>query len=224
MMIGILLALVKRRGRATCTRWRCGGRSRRSIGRRRDPRPLPARWRRSARPSAEWRDGDDAAALAQFLHALGDQLFLDRREVKLLDQLGDGVLVGLGDLGEDVLGIFVAGLHAFEVDHAEAAELGHLDAEAHVGDAVHRAGDDRDLELERFPAAGARDFERGVDLVRVDGDFTGHQRDFIETVGDPGLAITSDPHSHTGRIAGCALPNISPARKAPQAKKPHKPE
>src|SRR5260221_4334621 len=141
-------------------------------------------------------DGHDAAAFAQLLHPPGDELFLDGRQIKLLDQLRHGVLVGLRDLGQDIFRIFVASLDAFEVDHAEAAQLGHFNAETDVGDAVHRAGDDGNLEFEGFLAVRTGDLERGIDLVGVDRDFSGDQGNFIETVGPPGLAITSNPHSH----------------------------
>ena len=139
---------------------------------------------------------DDAAALAQFLHAPGDEFFLDRLEIKFLDLLGHRAFVGLGDLRQRILGIVVAGLHALEIDHAETAQPGHFVAEADVRHAVHGAGDDGDLEPQRLLAAGPGDDERGVDLVRVDGDFARHERDLVEPVGDARLAITSDPHSH----------------------------
>jgi hypothetical protein len=42
----------------------------------------------------------------------------------------------------------------------------------------------------------ARDFERSIDFVGVDGHFAGHQGDLVKTVGDARLSISSDPHSH----------------------------
>ena len=141
-------------------------------------------------------DGDNAAALAQFLYPLGDQFLFDRLGIEFLDLLGDGALVGLDDLGQRIFRVIVTGLDAFQIHDAEAAELGHLNAETDVGDAVHRAGDDRDFQAQRLLAARARNLKRGIDLVGVDRDFSGNQRDFIESVGHPGLAIPSNPHSH----------------------------
>jgi hypothetical protein len=50
-------------------------------------------------------DGGEHAALAQFLHAPGDQFLLDRLGVNFLDLLGDVFLVGLDDLASTSSGL-----------------------------------------------------------------------------------------------------------------------
>ena len=91
--------------------------------------------------------------------------------------------------------VFVAGLDAFEIQHAEAAELAHLDGEAHIDHAIHRAGQDRDLELERLRVS-ARQTQGDVDFVRVDRDSPRDQRDFVEPIGHARFSIPANPHSH----------------------------
>ena len=144
------------------------------------------------------RNGTDRrqhAGRLQLLHAPGDQFLLDRLGVKLLDQLGDILLARLDDLVEHVGRIGVARLHALEVDDPQAAQLAHFDAKAHVGDPVHRAGDDRDFQRDET-AVRARDFERSIHFVRVDGHFSGHKGDFVKSISDARLSISSNPHSH----------------------------
>ena len=51
---------------------------------------------------------------------------------------------------ENFLRVFVAGLDAFEIEDREAAEFAHGDGEADVDDAIHRAGEDGNRQLERF--------------------------------------------------------------------------
>ena len=73
--------------------------------------------------------------------------------INLLQQPGDLGFVGLDNLLQNFLRIFVARLHAFEIEDSEAAELAHLDGEMHIDHAIHGAGQDRDLELERLRIA-----------------------------------------------------------------------
>ena len=89
----------------------------------------------------------------------------------------------------------VAGLHPFQVDHAQAAKLAHGNAKADIGHAVHGAGDDGNLELDGA-AVLARDFERRVHFGGVDGHFSRHEGNLVKTVGDARFAISADPHSH----------------------------
>ena len=129
------------------------------------------------------------------LNALADQFLLDRLGINFLNQGGDVVLARLDNLGEHFGGVGVAGLHAFQIDHAQAAQPAHLDAEAHIGHAVHGAGDDGDFERDAA-AVVARDVEGGVHLVGVDGDFAGHKGDFVKPISDARFSISSNPHSH----------------------------
>ena len=43
---------------------------------------------------------------------------------------------------------------AFEVEDGKTAELAHLDRETDIDHAVHRAGEDRDLQLDRLGQTG----------------------------------------------------------------------
>jgi hypothetical protein len=71
--------------------------------------------------------------------------------------------LALTDHVEDLTRVLIPRLHAFQVDHTEAAKLSHLDAKAHVRDSVHRAGDDRIFKVIALPVL-ARDVEARVDL------------------------------------------------------------
>ena len=92
-----------------------------------------------------------------------DQLFLDRLAVDRLDDLGRLLLARRDDPLEDVLGLFVAGEDALQIQHGEAAQAPHLDRQPGPDHPVHRRGDDRQLE------ALATQLPGDVDLVRVDG-------------------------------------------------------
>ena len=86
-------------------------------------------------------DGGEHARFLQFLNARGDQVFLDRLEVDLLDSAVTSALSASTIFSRTSGGFFVARLHAFEIDHTEAAQLAHLDGETHIGHAIHRAGE-----------------------------------------------------------------------------------
>ena len=44
------------------------------------------------------------------------------------------------------------------------------------------------------------DFEGNIHLIRVDRYLSGHQRNFIETVGYAGLSISADEHRHLIKV------------------------
>ncbi len=139
--------------------------------------------------------GGEHAGFFQFFHPAGDQFLLDRLQVKFLNQGGDFVLVGFDDLFEHLGRVFVTGLHSLQVDDAQSAEFAHFHAKFHVRHPVHRAGDDRYFERD-MTAVLARYPETGVHLVGVDGHFTRHERDLVETIRHPCFSVTAYPHSH----------------------------
>src|SRR5207253_3312333 len=136
-------------------------------------------------------DRDRPPALLDLGDPLVDQLFLDRLAVDRLDDLRRLFLAGGHDAVEELVGVRVAGEDALEVEDGEAAQAPHLDGEPRPDDAVHRGGDDRDLE------APPGQFPGDVDLVRVDRQRSGNEGDVIEPVRGPGLASTPDPHAHS---------------------------
>ena len=96
---------------------------------------------------------------------------------------------------QNFLRIFVARLHAFEIQHGEPAEFAHRDGETHIDHAIHRAGQDRDLEFERLRIL-ARQTPGDIDFVRINRDAAGDERDLVEPVGHASFSISANPHSH----------------------------
>src|SRR6185436_8259729 len=117
-------------------------------------------------------------------------------------------------------GVVVTGLDAFEVDDAQAAEFAHLDAELHIGYAVHGAGEDRNGELD-LAAVRLGDQEAGVHLGGVDGDLARHEGDLIESISDAGLAVASDPHSHNSRSLCVKVRAAAPRTRGCRVPKPN---
>ena len=68
-------------------------------------------------------------------------------------------------------------------------------AKLHIDHAIHRAGQDRDFELERLRVL-ARQAPGDVDFVRVNRDATRDERDFVEAIGHARFSIAANPHSH----------------------------
>ena len=129
------------------------------------------------------------------MNSAADQLLLDRLGINFLDQRSDLILIGLHDQVQHFGWIFVTGLHAFKVDDAKAAETVHLDAKAHIGDAVHGTGNDRNFES-NVAAIFSWYLKACIHFGRIDGDLSRHERDFVEPVGDAGFSIAANPHSH----------------------------
>ena len=96
---------------------------------------------------------------------------------------------------QNFLRILVAGLHAFEIEDGEAAELAHRDGEPHIDHAIHRAGQNRDFEFERLRVS-PRQAPGDVDFVRINRDPTRDERDLVETIGHARFSISANPHSH----------------------------
>ncbi len=122
------------------------------------------------------RGGGDDARVAHLLEAPADQVRLDRRGVDLLETAGGGLLVQLRDLVEQRLRVLVPGPQAFEVQHAEAAELADADRGLRGDDRVHGGGQEGELEAVRVDLPGDRD------LLRVPGTPARDDGDVVERV------------------------------------------
>ncbi|GAA3088344.1 hypothetical protein GCM10020254_36280 [Streptomyces goshikiensis] len=117
------------------------------------------------------RGGGDDARVAHLLDALPDQVGLDRRGVDLLEAAGGRLLVQLRDLVEQRLRVLVPGPQAFEVQHAEAAELADADGGLRGDDRVHGGCEEGQLEAVGVDLPGDRDLLRVPRTpARDDGD------------------------------------------------------
>ena len=130
-------------------------------------------------------DGAGGAAVLDAGNAGGDGLVVDGRGVDFLEEGGDLVVGGVGDLLEDGVGVFVAAVNALDVEHAEAAKFVHFDGHRGVDDAVHGGGDEGDGE--GVLAEG----EGGVGELGVDCHLPRDDCHFFKSVGpsqflDPG--------------------------------------
>ncbi len=124
-----------------------------------------------------------------------NQVLLDRFGVNFLEERGDFRFVGLDDFLQYFLRIFVAALHAFEIEDGEPAKFSHGDGELHIDHAVHRAGEDRDFEFQRLRLP-AREAPGDVDFVGVNCDAARDQSDLVEAIGHACFSIPANPHSH----------------------------
>ena len=129
--------------------------------------------------------------------AIAHELGLDRLGVQLLHAPRRGGLLERGDLGEQRLGVVVAGPESLEVEHAEAAELAEHDRGPRADDRVHRRAEHGDRELERVDRPGGRDV---LGIARAP---RGHDRDVVERIGATRAlgAAELDLHAH-----GISLP------------------
>src|SRR5205807_1474957 len=100
--------------------------------------------------------------------------------------------------------IFVARVHAIEVQDRNAAQLAHRDGELDVDHAVHRGSPERKSKREGLarPARRAhiRQRERDVDLVRIEGHAAGDERDLVKPVSP--TRATSDSYLEAGLVPG----------------------
>ena len=88
----------------------------------------------------------EVAGSAELLDALADQLLSHRLVVGPLETLGRiGPGLELGELGQDLLRLVVAGPEPLEVEHALAAELRERSCGLRRGRRVQRRGDERQV-------------------------------------------------------------------------------
>ena len=128
---------------------------------------------------------DDAGGL-DLADPLGDELGLDRLEVHLLHAGGGLVVVELGDLVEEGLGVLVAGPQPLEVEDRQAAEPPDLDGRARAHHPVHGRGHERQLE-----AVGV-DLPGDVDVLGIAGPPARDDGDVVEAVGPPTRLVDAD--------------------------------
>ena len=133
--------------------------------------------------------GDDAVGL-DLLHPLGDQLRLDGLRIDLLHELRGDRLGGRCDLIQLLVGVLIPGPDALQVEDAEPTELTDQAGGLRADDAVHRRGEERQLETVRTEGPG------DVDVVRVARPPRGDDRDVIEAVCPAALLAAADLYFH----------------------------
>ncbi len=158
-----------------------------------------------AHPLRRERGGGEHARGLDLLDALRDQLGLDRLRVELLHELRRLAGRRLRDALELLVGVRVARPDALEVEHREAAELADLDRDRRRDDAVHRRGEQRQLEQvgPELPA--------DVDILGVARAPARHDRDVIEPVGASRLLAPPDLDLHrVGSLRSLGLSTTRP--------------
>ena len=138
----------------------------------------------------ERRRGDDARLALDLLDALPDELGLDRLLVDGLHLAGRRVLGQLRDALELGVGVLEARPDALEVQDGQAAELADDPRRLGRDDAVHRRGEQRELE------AVVAELPGDVDVVGVARAPRGHDRDVVEAIGAAGLLPAADLDLH----------------------------
>ena len=136
--------------------------------------------------------------------ALADQLGLEGLPVDLLHLARGRILRQLGDSGELVVGVGVAGEDALEVEHGQAAEPPDLDRRGRRDDSVHGGGQERQLEAVRAELPG------DVDVVGVAGPPRGHDGDVVEAVSAPGLLAPANLNFHKRTLGSGADETAQP--------------
>ncbi len=106
----------------------------------------------------------------------GDQFGLHGCLVELLHPLGCLLDGKRGDLGEHGIGVLVAGPQALKVEHTHTPQAAHLDGRGGADHAIHRRCHQGQVEPVgvNLPA--------DVDVLRVSGTPTGHDRDVVKAV------------------------------------------
>src|SRR6185437_16803277 len=101
----------------------------------------------------------------------------------------------LGDPLQLLVGVLVASEDALEVEHRQAAELADDSRRLRGDDAVHRGGQNRQLELVRTELPG------DVDVVGVARAPGGHDRDVVEAVCTAALLAAANLYFHLRILA-----------------------
>ena len=142
------------------------------------------------------------AGVLDLADALGDQLGLDGLGVDLLHPSGGLVVVELGDLLEQRLGVLVAGPETLEVEDTDPAEPADLDGGGRADHRVHGRGHQRQLEAEGVDLPG------DVDVLGVTGATAGHDGDVVEPVGPP--RRLADPDLDLSHPSASDSPEVRP--------------
>src|SRR5213078_3488037 len=131
-----------------------------------------------------------------------------RRAVDLLHLARRDLLGQRGDALELLVGVLVAAEDALEVQDRETAELADDAGHARRDDAVHRRGQQRQLE------AVVPQLPGDVDVVGVACAPGGHDRDVVEAVSAAGFLPAADLDLHF-RILGLVADEKTPRRRGP---------
>jgi hypothetical protein len=141
--------------------------------------------------------GDRDATVADLLDPGGDEVGLDLLGVDLLHPPGGLVDRERGDLGQQRLGVLVAGPEPLEVEDAEAAEPAQRHSRRRRHDRIHGRGGHRQLE-----AVGV-DLPRDADLLRVACAPARHDGDVVEGVRPAAALAPADLDLvHRTRLVG----------------------
>jgi hypothetical protein len=119
----------------------------------------------------------NAAAGLDLLHALTDEVLLERCLGKALDDGGRVFLRRGYDFGDGGAGVVVAALEALEIHDRETAAVAELDREVRVDDGIECRRENG--EAERVLG----DAEVDVREFGVHGEVPGDDRDFVKPVG-----------------------------------------
>ena len=124
-------------------------------------------------------DGDGATGAGgfYFLDALGHEVGLDGRGVDFLEEVGYFFAGGGNHFFQLGVGVVVAGVEAFKVEDAEAADVVHQCGGGGRDDGVHGGGHDGYVEN------GIANAHFGAGHFGVDGYLSGNDSHFIEAVG-----------------------------------------
>ena len=119
----------------------------------------------------------DAPCPPDLLDAPADEFRLRRSVVDALDDGRRFFRAGGGDLLQRDGGVFVANLHALQVEHRQPAQLRERGGEGRIDHGVHRRGDDRQI------VRVLTERERGLHQLRVGGERAGDDRHVVEAPG-----------------------------------------
>jgi hypothetical protein len=136
------------------------------------------------------RAADDRALTLDLLDPAGDQLGLERLRVDLLHHPGGNLLRSRCDLVELRVRVLVARPDPLQVEDPEAAELADQPGGLRADHAVHRGGEQRELEPVGAEVPG------DVDVVGVASAPRGDDRDVIEAVCPAALLAAADLYFH----------------------------
>ena len=140
-------------------------------------------------------DGCNSSLFFDLGNAAPDQVLTHWLAVELLHQGHKLFFAHRGDAIKGRVGVLVSALNPFQVQYPHGSLLSQLNAHAHIDNAVHGAGDDRDF------AADPTDGPAAIGYGRINGPSTGHQGDLINAVGPTNRAGAPQLNVHRQLIA-----------------------
>src|SRR6476646_3481483 len=152
----------------------------------------PAKFRCALRNGTH---GGYNTSVLDLAHTRRNEVLLNRFLVNSLQQRSNLRFTRFDDFLQNFLRILVASLHSFQIQNGKSAQFVHGDGETDIDDAIHRAGDDGNLQLKRFRCFAGQT-KCDVHFVRVDRHAPGHKRDLVETICHACFTVSAYPHSH----------------------------